>query len=107
MSPVTLHSRTPLERVLAAFARSQSFLLEARRPLDAAAGAGGASSSSASTSITQIVQHVNPEPASEFEYAERIRNGVAMISDPNLMVTILKVLQTRMADIKKEWQARG
>ena len=86
-------------------------LVETRKKLmaqaiDAAAGSGGGASSSGSTSITQIVQHVNPEPSSEFEYAERIRADVSKISDPSLMVSILKVLQARMAEIKKEWAAR-
>ena len=86
-------------------------LLEARKKLmvqaiDAAAGADGGASSSGSTSITQIVQHVNPEPPNEFEYAERIRDGMANIWEPSIMVSILKVLQSRMTDIKKDYAAR-
>ena len=86
-------------------------LLKARTKLmvqaiDAAAGADGGASSSGSTSITQIVQHVNPEPSSEFEYAERIRADVSKISDPSLMVSILKDGQVRMAEIKKDYAAR-
>ena len=87
-------------------------LLEARKKLmvqaiDAAAGADGGAPSSGSTSITRIVQHVNPEPSSEFEYAERIRADVSKISDPSLMVSILKVVQARMAEIKKDYEGRS
>ena len=84
-------------------------LLDTRKKLmsEAIDAAGTGSTSKGSTSIMQIVQHVNPEPTSEFEYAERIRADIEKISNPNLMVTILKVLQARMADIKKDYEGRS
>ena len=83
--------------------------LETRKKLMSSAldAAGTGSTSKGSTSITQIVQHVNPEPTSELEYAERIRADIEKISNPHLMVTILKVLQARMADIKKDYEGRS
>ncbi len=85
--------------------RQEALAVEEQTLLDtvkAAHQSHASSSAKGSTSITQIVHHVNPEPTTEFEFAERIRGDIGRIHDPHLMVTILKVLQSRMAEIKKE-----
>ena len=99
----------PREGGIKTYKHDEPDMLETRKKLmsEAIEAAGTGSTSKGSTSITQIVQHVNPEPTSELEYAERIRADIEKISNPHLMVTILNVLQARMADIKKDYQGRS
>ena len=79
--------------------------LEARKSLVTSAmeAADATSSGKGGQVITQIICN-NLEPTSEFEYAERMRLDIERISDPGLMVAILRCMQARMAAIKQERQ---
>ena len=68
----------------------------------AASGSAAPSSRAPTTSITQIVQHTNPEPTSEYQYADRVCADLEFINEPHLMMSILTTVRARMLKIKEQ-----
>ena len=59
-------------------------------------------SAAGTTSITQIVHHATPQPTSEYEFAHRIGQDVQQVSEPHLLVSILKVVEKRIGDLQRD-----
>ena len=49
-----------------------------------------------------MVTHTNPEPTTEYEFAERIRGDIQAISEPHLLVSLLNTFKVRMDTLRKE-----
>ena len=61
----------------------------------------GSRGSRANTTITSFVHNETPEPTSEFEYAHRINEDVENISDPHLLLSVLKSVEKRIETLRK------
>ena len=68
----------------------------------AASGSAAPSSRAPTTSITQIVQHTNPEPTSEYQYADHVCQDLEFINELHLMMSILTTVRARMLKIKEQ-----
>lgn len=55
----------------------------------------------ASIAVTQMVTHMNPEPTTEYQYAERIRRDAQHLEDPELIVSVLNVFRKRVTEVVK------
>ena len=53
------------------------------------------------THVTQIVHHQTPEPTSQYEYAHRITADVQRLSEPHVLMSVLKSVEKRIMDLRQ------
>ena len=70
--------------------------------------AEGASSSSArlgTTTITTLVHNATPQPESQYEYAHRMTEDLQHITEPHLLVSVLKSIEKKVFEVGQEREA--
>ena len=52
--------------------------------------------------VSVLTTYTNPDPGTEYEYAERMRSDAHNVHDTHLLISVLNVIRRRVTDIQEE-----